>query len=41
MSLSIKNFGNKSKTLDADSVELILEINKKQNLGARVWKKNH
>jgi putative transposase len=35
MPLSIKKFGRKSKTLDADSIELILKINKEQNLGAR------
>jgi transposase len=41
MLLSIKKFGRKSKTLDAKSIELILEINKVQNLGARRLEKNH
>jgi len=35
MLLSIKKFGRKKKTLDEESVKLILEVNKEQNLGAR------
>jgi putative transposase len=35
MPISIKKFGRKIKTLDAESIELILEVNKEQNLGAR------
>ena len=35
MPLSIKKFGRKKKTLDVESERLILEVNKKQNLGAR------
>jgi len=33
--LPIKKFGRKSQELDEESVELILEIHKKQKLGAR------
>jgi putative transposase len=35
MQLNIKKFGRKKKTLDEESVKLILEVNKEQNLGAR------
>jgi putative transposase len=35
MHLSIKKFGRKKKTLDEESIKLILEVNKEQNLGAR------
>jgi len=35
MPLNIKKFGRKKKTLDEESVELILEVHKVQNLGAR------
>ncbi|MCX6672536.1 MAG: hypothetical protein NTY37_02020, partial [Methanothrix sp.] len=31
----IKKFGRKKKTLDEESVKLILEVHKEQNLGAR------
>jgi len=35
MPLIIKKFGRKKKTLDEESVKLILEVHKEQNLGAR------
>jgi hypothetical protein len=35
MLLDIKKFGRKKKTLDEESVKLILEVNKEQNLGTR------
>jgi transposase InsO family protein len=35
MPLNIRKFGRKKKELDSDSVQLILEVNKEQNLGAR------
>jgi len=35
MSLNIKKFGRKKKTLDEESVKLIFEVHKEQNLGAR------
>jgi len=35
MLLSIKKFGRKKKTLDEESIKLILDVNKEQNLGAR------
>jgi len=35
MPLNIRKFGRKKKELDRDSVQLILEVNKEQNLGAR------
>jgi len=35
MPLNIKKFGRKKKTLDEESVNLILEVHKEQNLGAR------
>ena len=35
MPLNIKKFGRKKKTLDEESVKLILEVHKEQNLGAR------
>ena len=35
MRLNIKKFGRKKKTLDEESVKLILEVHKEQNLGAR------
>ncbi len=35
MLLSIKKFGRKKKILDGESVKLILEVHKEQNLGAR------
>jgi putative transposase len=35
MPLNINKFGRKKKTLDEESVKLILEVNKEQNLGAR------
>jgi transposase InsO family protein len=35
MPLRIKKFGRKRKTLDAESEQLILEVNKEQNMGAR------
>jgi transposase len=41
MLLSIKKFGRKKKTLDEESVKLILDVNKEQNLGARRLEKDH
>ena len=35
MPLNIKKFGRKKKTLHEESVKLILEVHKEQNLGAR------
>jgi transposase len=35
MPLKIKKFGRKKKTLDEESVKLILEVHKEQNLGGR------
>jgi hypothetical protein len=35
MPLNIKKFRKKKKTLDEESVKLILEVYKEQNLGAR------
>jgi transposase len=35
MQLNIKKFERKKKTLDEESVNLVLEVNKEQNLGAR------
>jgi len=39
MHLNIKKFGRKKKTLDEESVKLILEVHKEPNLGARRLKK--
>ena len=36
MPLNIKKFGRKKKTLDEESIELILEVHKVQNLCARI-----